>query len=180
MNFINFAKTERRIDPTKGKYSYFPNQQKDKVVSPKATESESQPKAKVSNANSRTPTRGNAAGMKVARNRGGSASNVYKKVSDVSGRAYQGAIGRRKNTLGAKVGKAIQGAAKTIRFTPGKAAVGLSIAGGLGYAASRALQSRKPKTMGDRIANTINSTPLAKKMGVKLRKMRSDKGKKRK
>lgn len=171
MNFINFAKL--KTDPSGQKY-YFPNKGKDKVVSPQTAQSKSEPK--VSNANSRTPTRGNAGGMRVARKRRGSASNVYKKVSDVSGRAYQGAIGRRKNKLGAKIGRAIQGAAKSIRLTPGKAAVGLSIAGGLGYAASRALQNRKPKTVQDR----ISGNPLVRKIGSKLRKMRSDKGRKRK
>ena len=171
MNFINFAKL--KTDPSGQKY-YF-NKGKDKVVSPQTAQSNSE-QPKVSNANSRTPTKANAGGMRVTRKRRGSASNVYKKVSDVSGRAYQGAIGRRKNKLGAKIGRAIQGAAKSIRLTPGKAAVGLSIAGGLGYAASRALQNRKPKTVQDR----ISGNPLVRKIGSKLRKMRSDKGRKRK
>lgn len=175
MNFINFAGSERRIDLTKGKYFYSPSQKdQSKVVSPQTAQPKSEPK--VSNANNRTPTRGNASGMRAARKRRGSASNVYKKVSDVSGRAYQSAIRRRKNKLGAKIGRAIQGAAKSIRLNPGKAAIGLSIAGGLGYAASRALQNRKPKSFRDR----VSGNSLVKKLGSKLRKVRSDKGRKRK
>jgi len=143
MNFINF---ERRIDPNKGKLSYFPNKEdQSKVVNPKSSESESLPKT--SNANSRTPTRANAA-----------------------------TPGKGKNKLGLKVSKAIQGVARTARFNPIKTGLGLAVAGGLGYAATRALRNRKPKTVQDR----INANLLVKKLGSKLRKMRSDKGRKRK
>lgn len=174
MYFINFAGAERRIDPTKGKYFYSPSQQtQSKVVTPEAAESKSKPK--VSNANSRTPTKANAGGMRVARKRKGSGSNVYKRVSDVDGRAYKNAI-KSRNKLGAKVGKAIQKVAGGIKANPGKIGLGLAVAGGLGYAASKALQNREPKSLQDR----VSSNPLIRKLGAKIRKMRSDKGRKRK
>lgn len=161
MYFINFAGSEKRIDPTKGKYFYSPNQKtQSRVITPEAAQPKSEPK--VSNADSRTPTRGNAGGMRRIR-KGGPKGNVFKSMASPNS----------KNKLGAKIGKALRG---IVKITPGKAALGLAVAGGLGYAASKALQNRKPKSLQDK----VSGNPLVRKLSNKLRKMRSDKGRKRK
>lgn len=144
MNFINF---EKRIDPSKGKYFYSPSQGKSEVVSVSEAPKAAEPKSSSRN-DSRTPTKANAGGMRVARKRKGSASNVYKKVSDVSGGAYKGMVERR-GKLGAKASRALKGAVGAIKANKGKAGMalaGLAATAGLGVAGMKVLNARKKKS----------------------------------
>ena len=73
--------------------------------------------------------------------------------------------------------------ATKVKGKKGLVLAGLAAAGGLGLAGAKALQNRKPKSVQDRVkkavgnaqnkaASTINANPFAKKMSVKVRKMR--------